>query len=52
MSWAVLVRPTNDMVVGPFTELIGNDPPKFKSMVYKDYIYRKVRNLPFVDLDS
>lgn len=52
MSWAVLVRPTNDMVVGPFTELIGDDPPKFKSMVYKDYIYRKVRNLPFVDLDS
>ncbi|KAJ4890373.1 Flavonol synthase/flavanone 3-hydroxylase [Raphanus sativus] len=52
MSWAVLVRPTSDMVVGPFPELIGDDPPKFKSMLYKDYIYRKVRNLPFVDLDS
>ncbi|VVB17901.1 unnamed protein product [Arabis nemorensis] len=53
MSWPVLVRPTNDTVVGPFPELIGHDnPTKFKPMAYKDYIYRKVRKLSFVDIDS
>lgn len=53
MSWVVLVRPTKDTVVGPFPELIGqDDPPKFRPMLYKDYIYRKVRYLPFSDLDS
>ncbi|CAN6842720.1 unnamed protein product, partial [Brassica oleracea var. botrytis] len=42
MSWVVLVRPTKDTVVGPFPELIGqDDPPKFRPMLYKDYIYRK-----------
>lgn len=53
MSWPVLVRPTNDMVVGPFPELTGDDnPPKFKPLAYEDYIYRKVRHLSFDDLDS
>ncbi|KAG7569487.1 Non-hem dioxygenase N-terminal domain [Arabidopsis thaliana x Arabidopsis arenosa] len=53
MSWPVLVRPTNDMVVGPFPEIIGHDnPPKFKHIAYKDYIYRKLRHLSFADLDS
>ncbi|EFH55916.1 hypothetical protein ARALYDRAFT_321431 [Arabidopsis lyrata subsp. lyrata] len=53
MSWPVLVRPTNDMVVGPFPEIIGHDnPPKFKHIAYKDYIYRKVRHLSLADLDS
>ncbi|KFK28066.1 hypothetical protein AALP_AA8G467300 [Arabis alpina] len=53
MSWPVLVRPTNDMVVGPFLELTGLDnPPKYKPMSYEDYIYRKVRHLSFADIDS
>ncbi|ESQ31546.1 hypothetical protein EUTSA_v10004662mg [Eutrema salsugineum] len=53
MSWPVLVRPTSDTVIGPLPELTGHDhPPKFRPIVYKDYIYRKVRNLPFFDFDS
>ncbi|VVB17895.1 unnamed protein product [Arabis nemorensis] len=53
MSWPVLVIPANDMVVGPFPELTGqDDPPKFKAIAYKDYIYRKLRKLSLVDPDS
>ncbi|EOA27582.1 hypothetical protein CARUB_v10023721mg [Capsella rubella] len=53
MSWPVLVMPTSDMVVGPFPEITGhNDPPKFKPISYKDYIYRKLRHLSFADHDS
>ncbi|KFK29948.1 hypothetical protein AALP_AA7G198700 [Arabis alpina] len=53
MSWPVLVRPTYDTVVGPFPELTSqDDPPKFKPIAYKDYIYHKFSKLPIVHLDS
>ncbi|KFK40587.1 hypothetical protein AALP_AA2G015200 [Arabis alpina] len=50
MSWPVLVKPTQDTVVGPFAELTAQgDPPKFKPIAYKDYVYRKFRKLSIDD---
>jgi flavonol synthase len=46
MSWPVLVDPKRGLVVGPLPELIGDDnPPKFESLTFEDYIHRKINML-------
>jgi len=43
MSWPVLVEPKRGLVVGPLPELTGDDnPPKFESLTFQDYVYRKI----------
>lgn len=47
MSWPVLVDPKPGLVVGPLPELTGDDdPPKFESLTFEDYVvYRKINML-------
>ncbi|KAL0718402.1 hypothetical protein Bca4012_067724 [Brassica carinata] len=50
MSWAVLLKPTYDMVIEPLMKLTvrGDDDeaPKFKPITYGELVYRRVNNLP------
>ncbi|KAL1204010.1 Flavonol synthase 3 [Cardamine amara subsp. amara] len=47
MSWPVFVESNLDHVFGPLPELITGDDnvPKFKSYAYKDYKFRKLKEL-------
>ncbi|EFH41653.1 hypothetical protein ARALYDRAFT_494607 [Arabidopsis lyrata subsp. lyrata] len=46
MSWPVLVEPKHGLVVGPLPELTGDEnPPKFESLTFEDYVYRKIKKL-------
>ncbi|VYS69207.1 unnamed protein product [Arabidopsis thaliana] len=43
MSWPILVEPKRGLVVGPLPELTGDEnPPKFESLTFEDYVYRKI----------
>ncbi|XP_062074217.1 flavonol synthase/flavanone 3-hydroxylase [Humulus lupulus] len=47
MSWPVFLEPPSEFVVGPIPELLSQDnPPKFKTKVFKDYAYCKLNKLP------
>ncbi|ESQ31544.1 hypothetical protein EUTSA_v10004668mg [Eutrema salsugineum] len=46
MTWPVLVDPRSGFVVGPLSELTGDEnPPKFESLTFHDYVYRKINML-------
>ncbi|EOA13631.1 hypothetical protein CARUB_v10026702mg [Capsella rubella] len=46
MSWPVFVEPNHDLVVGPLPELTGDEnPPKFESLTFPDYVKRKIEIL-------
>ncbi|XP_010484105.1 PREDICTED: probable flavonol synthase 5 isoform X1 [Camelina sativa] len=41
MSWPVFVAPRHDLLVGPLPELTGDEnPPKFETLVYQDYLHQ------------
>ncbi|XP_010460762.1 PREDICTED: probable flavonol synthase 5 [Camelina sativa] len=45
ISWPVFVAPRGDLLVGPLPELTGDEsPPKFESVVYKDYLHQTIKN--------
>ncbi|PKI74968.1 flavonol synthase/flavanone 3-hydroxylase-like [Punica granatum] len=47
MSWPVFLEPPMDWVVGPLAQLVDDEnPPKFKSKKFKDYMYCKLHKLP------
>jgi flavonol synthase len=48
MSWATVVEPPRELVVGPHQQLVTDDSPaKYKQpWKYKDYQYRKINLLP------
>ncbi|CAK7343054.1 unnamed protein product [Dovyalis caffra] len=47
MSWPVFLEPPGEFVVGPLPQLISKDnPPKFKTKKFKDYMYCKLNKLP------
>nr|AUM57447.1 flavonol synthase [Camellia fraterna] len=48
MSWPVFLEPPEDLEVGPHPKLVNDDdnPPKFKTKKYKDYVYCKLNKLP------
>lgn len=44
MSWATLVEPPGDLVVGPHQQLTaGDSPAKYKTQTYKDYQFAKTK---------
>lgn len=46
MSWPVFCSPPGDLVVGPLPQLINDqNPPKFKTKKYKDYMHCKLNKL-------
>ncbi|XP_023644528.1 probable flavonol synthase 6 [Capsella rubella] len=46
MSWPVLIEPDHDLVVGPLPDLTGEEnPPKFESLAFEDYVHRKLNKL-------
>ncbi|KAL1204011.1 putative flavonol synthase 5 [Cardamine amara subsp. amara] len=51
ISWPVFVAPRHYVVVvGPLPELTGDEnPPKFESIVYKDYLLQKIRDWALED---
>ncbi|XP_030502221.2 flavonol synthase/flavanone 3-hydroxylase [Cannabis sativa] len=47
MSWPVFLEPPAEFVVGPIPELLTQDnPPKFKTKLFKDYAYCKLNKIP------
>ncbi|XP_010444266.1 PREDICTED: probable flavonol synthase 5 isoform X2 [Camelina sativa] len=45
ISWPVFVSPRHDMLVGPLPELTGDEnPPKFETLVFKDYSQQTIEN--------
>uniref|UniRef100_A0A2K2AUE5 Fe2OG dioxygenase domain-containing protein n=2 Tax=Populus trichocarpa TaxID=3694 RepID=A0A2K2AUE5_POPTR len=47
MSWPVFLEPPGELVVGPLPQFINKDnPPKFKTKKFKDYMYFKLNKLP------
>ncbi|THG16089.1 hypothetical protein TEA_014811 [Camellia sinensis var. sinensis] len=48
MSWPVFLEPPEELEVGPHPKLVNDDdnPPKFKTKKYKDYVYCKLNKLP------
>jgi len=47
MSWPVFLEPPGELVVGPLPQFINKDnPPKFKTKKFKDYMYCKLNKLP------
>ncbi|XP_010444270.1 PREDICTED: probable flavonol synthase 5 isoform X3 [Camelina sativa] len=51
ISWPVFVAPRDDMSVGPLPELTGDEnPPKFETLIYKDYIDQKIKGWALEDL--
>ncbi|PON86470.1 Oxoglutarate/iron-dependent dioxygenase [Trema orientale] len=47
MSWPVFLEPPGEFVVGPIPQLLSEDnPPKYKSKMFKDYAYCKLNKLP------
>ncbi|KAK7287256.1 hypothetical protein RIF29_00439 [Crotalaria pallida] len=47
MSWPVFIEPQPEHEVGPHTKLVNaDDPPKFKTKKYKDFLYCKFNNIP------
>ncbi|KAL1204012.1 putative flavonol synthase 5 [Cardamine amara subsp. amara] len=51
ISWPVFVAPRADMSVGPLPELTSDEnPPKFETLIYNDYIDQKIRGWALEDL--
>lgn len=47
MSWPMFLEPPSEFEVGPIPKLINQDnPPKYKTKKYKDYVYCKLNKLP------
>ncbi|XP_062098841.1 flavonol synthase/flavanone 3-hydroxylase-like [Humulus lupulus] len=47
MSWAVFCVPPRETMIGPLTELVGeNALPRFSTKTYAEYRYRKLNKLP------
>ncbi|XP_071731192.1 flavonol synthase/flavanone 3-hydroxylase-like [Rutidosis leptorrhynchoides] len=47
MSWPMFLEPPPEIEVGPVQRLISEEnPPKFKTKKYKDYVYCKLNKLP------
>lgn len=47
MSWPVFLEPPSEFAVGPIPELLSQDnPPKYKTKVFKDYAYCKLNKIP------
>ncbi|PSS19442.1 Flavonol synthase/flavanone 3-hydroxylase [Actinidia chinensis var. chinensis] len=47
MSWPVFLEPSPELEVGPHPKLVGDDnPPKYKTKKYKEYVYCKLNKLP------
>ncbi|EXB51040.1 Flavonol synthase/flavanone 3-hydroxylase [Morus notabilis] len=47
MSWPVFLEPPPEFVVGPIPQLLNDqNPPKYKSKMFKDYAYCKLNKLP------
>ncbi|EOA13705.1 hypothetical protein CARUB_v10026776mg [Capsella rubella] len=45
ISWPVFVSPRDDMLVGPLPELTGDEnPPKFETLVFKDYTQQTLKS--------
>ncbi|XP_010500784.1 PREDICTED: probable flavonol synthase 5 [Camelina sativa] len=45
ISWPFFAAPRDDMSVGPLPELTGDEnPPKFQTIVYKDYLKETMKN--------
>ncbi|KAF8404130.1 hypothetical protein HHK36_009010 [Tetracentron sinense] len=47
MSWPVFCSPPGEQVIGPLPQLVSDDnPAKYKTKKYKDYLYCKINKLP------
>lgn len=47
MSWPVFLEPPPELLTGPISKLITEEnPAKFKTKKYKDYVYCKLNKLP------
>ena len=47
MSWPVFLEPPPDLVIGPLPKLISeDDPPKYKTKKYCDYVFCKLNKIP------
>ncbi|KAK1426789.1 hypothetical protein QVD17_15469 [Tagetes erecta] len=47
MSWPMFLEPPAEFEVGPIPKLISEDnPPKYKTKKFKDYVYCKLNKLP------
>ena len=47
MSWPVFLEPPSEFAVGPIPKLPSQDnPPKYKTKVFKDYAYCKLNKIP------
>lgn len=47
MSWPVFLEPPPECMVGPIPQLLNDqNPPKYKSKMFKDYAYCKLNKLP------
>ncbi|KAI3725798.1 hypothetical protein L1987_65592 [Smallanthus sonchifolius] len=47
MSWPMFLEPPPEFEVGPIPKLITQDnPPKYKTKKFKDYVYCKLNKLP------
>ncbi|KAA8538514.1 hypothetical protein F0562_028115 [Nyssa sinensis] len=47
MSWPVFLEPPSTLVVGPHPKLVNEDnPPKYKTKKFSDYVYCKLNKIP------
>uniref|UniRef100_A0A5B6YVJ6 Putative flavonol synthase/flavanone 3-hydroxylase n=1 Tax=Davidia involucrata TaxID=16924 RepID=A0A5B6YVJ6_DAVIN len=47
MSWPVFLEPPSTLVVGPHPKLVNEDnPPKYKTKKFSDYVYCKFNKIP------
>ncbi|XP_059630787.1 flavonol synthase/flavanone 3-hydroxylase-like [Cornus florida] len=47
MSWPVFLEPPPEFELGPLPKLVNEEnPPKYKTKKYKDYVYCKLNKLP------
>lgn len=47
MSWPVFLEPPPELAIGPLPKLISeDDPPKYKTKKYSDYVFCKLNKIP------
>ncbi|CAK9138471.1 unnamed protein product [Ilex paraguariensis] len=47
MSWPAFLEPPQEPEVGPHPKLISEEnPPKYKTKKYRDYVYCKLNKIP------
>ncbi|RVX22433.1 Flavonol synthase/flavanone 3-hydroxylase [Vitis vinifera] len=47
MSWPVFLEPPSDQVVGPLPQLVNEEnPARYKTKKYSDYVYCKLNKIP------